>query len=247
MLKAIIIDDELDSIEALTHDLKAFKNINVVATCQSAKEGRKAIKAWEPDVVFLDISMPYENGFELLESIAPIDFEVIFVTAYDEHAVKAFKNSAVHYLLKPISEEELEEAVKRVEKRRQHLLGFSPEQLEILLENNASKTTNTRFAIPTMQGYAFCLLESILYCLADGNSTKIVTTGKNYVSGHNLKTFEERLPKAHFCRIHQSHIINMQHVIEYFKGKSAYVLMQDKKGLGVSEARKKPFENRFKW
>lgn len=249
MLRAIIIDDEPDSIEALSHDIKSFGlQVDIVAKCESGKHGLKAIKKHQPDVIFLDVEMPYMSGFEMLELIDNINFEVIFVTAYDQYALEAFKMSAAHFLLKPVDEEDLVKAIEKVQKLRstQHQ-EFSKKHLEVLLKNIQPEIHTKRFAVPTMNGYVFYPLEDILYCKANGNSTTVVAKGKNFVSGHPLKEFELRLPEKQFCRIHNSHIINMMHITSYHKGKSGYVTMSDGQSLNVAEKRRESFVRRFKW
>lgn len=249
MLRAIIIDDEPDSLEALAQDIKAFDlDVEVIAMCESGKDGLKAIKKHKPDVIFLDIQMPYMNGFEMLELIDDIAFEVVFVTAYNHYALEAFKISAAHFLLKPVDEEDLIKAVQQVEKRRNaQSHDFSREQLKVLIRNMQPEVPSKRFAIPTMNGYIFYPLENIIYCKANGNSTTVVANGKNFISGHPLKEFEIRLPEDLFCRIHNSHIVNMEHIEEYHKGKSGYVMMSNGKSLSVAEKRREHFVNRFKW
>ena len=249
MLRAIIVDDEQKGIQSLCNDLEAFElDVEVLAKCTSAIEGLKAIQKYKPDVVFLDVEMPGTNGFEMLGLVDNIDFEVVFVTAFSSYAIQAFKVSATDFLLKPVDEEDLREAVKKVKNSRKTKGNrFTKEHLEILINNLKTELRNQRFAIPTMEGYAFHPLQGIIYCQAEGSATSVVTTGKKFISGHNLKKFEKRLPKALFERIHSGHIINMEHIEEYRKGKAAYVVMSDGKVLRVAEKRKEHFVNRFKW
>ncbi|HFB99184.1 MAG TPA: response regulator transcription factor [Phaeodactylibacter sp.] len=250
-LRAILIDDEPDSIKALENDIRFHElPVEVIAKCHSGREGIIAIKAHEPDVIFLDVDMPRMNGFGMLELLEDIDFEIIFVSGYNQYAHEAFKFSAVHYLSKPVDEDDLKEAVSRVQdlikSKKNNGQRIDKTNLDVLIKN-IQTDTKMRFAIPHMEGYVFYPIDEIIYCEANGNSTKVVTTSKNYISGHNLKKFEERLPNNIFCRIHQSFIINMHHVKKYNKGKGAHVILTNGDSLTISEGKKANFVNRFKW
>lgn len=250
-IRAILIDDEPDSIKALENDIQFHElAVEVVARCHSGREGIIAIKEHQPDVIFLDVDMPRMNGFGMLEIVDDINFEIIFVSGYNQYAHEAFKFSAVHYLSKPVDEDDLKEAIDRVHEiiKNKKTNGSTLDKAHINeLIKNMQSNSQVRFAIPHMEGYVFYPIDEIVYCEANGNSTKVVTTGKNYVSGHNLKKFEERLPSDVFCRIHQSFIINMHHVKKYNKGKSAHVILTDGTSLSISEGKKANFVNRFKW
>ena len=238
-IKAILIDDERSCTESLTIELNRYcPNVVVVEKCNSAEDGIIAITKHHPDLVFLDIEMPWMNGFELLESFRSIDFEVIFVTAYDKFAIKAFRFSAVDYLLKPIHKDELMEAVTKVERRMDKSL--SKEHLQVLLKNiRSAGTPLPNLAVPTMEGLDFISVKDILYCKADSNYTQIITSDqKNPIISRSLKEVEAMLSDHSFFRVHQSYLINLIHIKKYIKGQGGQVVMSDGTHINVSRSRK---------
>src|SRR5688572_26299252 len=204
MLKSIIVDDESKSRESLRILIEDFcDNVKVCALCQNVDEGIKAIQEHKPEVVFLDIQMQRETGFDLLTKIKTIDFEVIFTTAYSEYAIKAFKFSAIDYLLKPIDIEELKGALSKVEKK---LNGSFAQRLEHLMQNLKPATPqNFKLALPTSDGLVFIKIDDILYCEASSNYTEIFCAdGKKYIVSRTLKEYEDILVDHNFFRIHNS-------------------------------------------
>ena len=177
MLRAILIDDELECIDSLAYEIANYcPNVEIVEKCQGGAEGVKAIHKHKPDLIFLDIDMPFINGFDVLEMVPNIDFEVIFTTAYDKYALQAFKISAVDYLLKPVDPEELKKAVKKVLVLRnkgntQEQINFLIQQLNDLENNNVRKV-----ALPTFDGLEFVNLDDILYCQSDGSYSYVYYT-----------------------------------------------------------------------
>lgn len=170
-MKAIIIDDEPDCVRLMALQLKMYcPQIQVIAECTSSEEGLKAIRNHPVDVVFLDIEMPKMNGFQLLEMVGDIDFAVVFVTAYDKFAVKAFKFSAIDYLLKPTDAKDLQAAVQKVERSRK----IDTRQMELLKQylTHTPKTFPDKIALPHQDGVVFVELKNILYCEADDNYTR---------------------------------------------------------------------------
>ncbi|RMG83967.1 MAG: response regulator, partial [Bacteroidetes bacterium] len=152
MLRTILIDDEVNCLKMLEWELKtACPEVEVLAKCETGKDGLKAIKDFRPDLVFLDVEMPYMNGFEMLELAPQIDFEVVFTTAYDEYAVRAFKISAIDYLLKPIDSEELRRAVEKVLRKKQLREPADNRRLDLLMETvkNPARTGVQNIALPT--------------------------------------------------------------------------------------------------
>lgn len=169
MLKAILIDDEPNCLKMLEWELKnSCPNVEILELCDSGKSGLKAIKQHKPNIVFLDVDMPYMNGFEMLELLEDIDFEVIFTTAYDEYAVKAFKINAIDYLLKPIDEDELMAAVQKVTTK----LEMQQLPRNIATEKTAQNIIR-KIALPTFEGLVFAEVDKIIYCQSDNNYTKI--------------------------------------------------------------------------
>lgn len=238
-IRTIIIDDELSCTETLTMELEMFcPQVEVIATCNSASDGLKEITAQSPDLVFLDIEMPWMNGFELLQQINQINFEVIFVTAYDQFALKAFKFSAVDFLLKPVKKADLIAAVSKVEDRLQKNL--TTEHIEALLSNMQFLHHEINsIAVPTQEGIEFIPVDDIIYCSADNNYTFIhKQEGSPLLLSKSLKQIESMLSAYPFVRIHQSHLINMKHIRKYIRGSGGYVIMSNGQQLAVARARK---------
>ncbi|HTJ49608.1 MAG TPA: LytTR family DNA-binding domain-containing protein [Cyclobacteriaceae bacterium] len=241
MVKCVIVDDELKSRESLKILLQDFcDNVEVCALCQNVAEAIEAIAEYKPDVVFLDIQMQRETGFDLLAKIKNIDFEVIFTTAYSEYAIKAFKFSAIDYLLKPIDIEELKKAVDKVEKKLN--INISG-RLEQLLQNlRPSAPQHFKLALPTSDGLIFVKVDTIVYCEANSNYTTIFTDdGKKHVVSRTLKEYEDMLEDHNFFRIHNSHIINLGSIKKYVRGDGGYVIMNNDVSLDVSKRRKEAF------
>lgn len=241
MVRCVLIDDEEKNLENLKILLEDFcANAQVLALCQNVSEGIEAIRTHKPDIVFLDIQMQRETGFDLLAKVKPIDFEVIFITAHSEYAIKAFKFSAVDYLLKPIDIEELKKAVEKVEKKLNVNIS---ERLEHLLQNlKPAVGQSYNLAIPTSDGLIFVKIENIIYCVASSNYTEIfMNDGKKYIVSRTLKEYEELLVKNNFFRIHNSFLVNLNAIKKYVRGEGGYVIMSNDASLDVSKRRKEAF------
>lgn len=241
MLTCIIVDDELKSRESLKILLEDFcTGIEVKALCQNVAEAMSAIKTYKPDVVFLDIQLQRETGFDLLVKTDPINFEVIFTTAYSEYAIKAFKFSAIDYLLKPIDIEDLKRAVEKVEKRVGDSVSARIQQLMSNLKSSTGE--NYKLALPTSDGLIFVKVSEILYCEASSNYTEITQAdGKKHVVSRTLKEYEDLLTDYDFFRIHNSYLINLNAVKKYIRGEGGQVIMMNDKALDVSKRRKESF------
>lgn len=238
-IKCIVIDDEQHCIDTLQWQINKYApQIELVKTFISPIAALSFLQSNEIQLVFLDIEMPEMNGFELLKNCDNLNFDVIFTTAYDEFAVKAFKTSAIDYLLKPIDKSELIIAINKVvEKQKPEIL---PQQIEILYDAlNAKKTIRKRIAVPTMEGLYFIKIKEILYCISDSNYTHIyLINNKVILVSKTLKEIEALLIDNKFLRIHNSHLINLQKIEKYIRGDGGYVIMDDKKSLSVSRSRK---------
>jgi two-component system LytT family response regulator len=245
MIRSVLIDDELKSRESLKILLTDFcENVEVAATCQNIAEGIEAIQQYKPDVVFLDIQMQRETGFDLLSKVKPVDFEVIFTTAHSEYAIKAFKFSAIDYLLKPIDIEELKRALYKVERK---MNGNISDRLEQLIHNlKPSSNQNFKLALPTSDGLVFVRIDDIIYCEASSNYTVIYTNdGKKHVISRTLKEYEDLLAEHNFFRIHNSHLINLGSIKKYVRGDGGYVIMNNDVSLDVSKRKKEAFLSRL--
>jgi two-component system LytT family response regulator len=238
-IRALLVDDEKHCLETLTWQLEKFcPEIEIVDVCESAEKALEILDNQKIDLVFLDIEMPHMNGFELLQRLKSIPFEVIFTTAYDMFAVKAFKFSALDYLLKPIDRDELVQAVAKVnDKKKQSIL---PEQLDILFQNLYNrKQTSQKIALPTMNGLEFVIADDIVHCQSEGNYTHIfLKDNARYLICRTLKETEELLSGHNFFRVHHSHTINLNHIKKYVKGDGGYVIMSNDSSVNVSRSRK---------
>lgn len=241
MIKCIIVDDEQKSRESLRILVNDFcEGVNVVALCENTAQAKKAIESEEPDLVFLDIQLQRETGFDLFGIVNEVNFDVIFTTAYSEYAVKAFKFSAIDYLLKPIDIMDLKGAIAKVERKAKK---NQTSQIEYLIQNLKSVSNEQyKLALPTQDGLVFVSLHDILYCEANSNYTEITVTGdKKYVASKTLKEYDDLLTDYNFYRIHNSSLVNLHAVKKYVRGDGGYVIMNNDKPLDVSKRRKDGF------
>ena len=238
MIRSIIIDDEPKNADSLQKDILLHcPFVQVEAICHSAKEGILTIKKEKPDLVFLDIEMPWMNGFEMLEVIGEINFNIIFTTAHDQFAAKAFRISAVDYLLKPIDSIDLKEAVKKAEEKIQ--LQHGQANIENLLQNIKQSTLQQRIALPYKDGFEFIEVSQIIYCQAEGAYTKVFLQNKKYILvSRSLGDIDELLPHSIFQRIHHFTIVNIDYVTHFVRSDGGYVKMKNGENLPVSKAKK---------
>ena len=238
MIKTILLDDEAHCRESLSIQLEKYcPEVQLLAQCSSAEQGLRAIAQFDPDLVFLDVEMPVINGFEMLQQLPEIRFEVIFTTGFDFYAIQAIRFSALDYLLKPIDKDELRKAVAKVGQRKKPMLA---EQLDILMNRLGNKPTPLqKIALPTFEGYELVPINNILYCCAESNYTRIILkeTGKILIS-RTLKEIEELLEGQDFLRIHHSYLINLKEIVRYVRGEGGYVVMSDNAPIAVSRSRK---------
>ena len=246
MIKAIIIDDEIHCIKTLGMLLKEYcPAVKVTEQCSDAESGLAAIQLLKPNLVFLDIEMPNMNGFEMLEKLPTINFEIIFTTGYDQYAIKAFHFSALDYLLKPVGREELQKAVEKVEQRLQSPL---PQQLEILLQKiHHPATPVQKIALPTMEGLQMIAVSSIISCASDSNYTIFLLKDRQkLIVSRPLKEIEEMLEENSFLRVHNSYLVNLNEIEKYVKGEGGYLLMTDGSTIDVSRSKKELLLNKLR-
>ncbi len=238
-MKAVIIDDEKKSCTLLSNLITEYCNdVQVSGIAHSVVEGTKIIHKYNPDVVFLDIEMPQQNGFQLFEQFDAINFEVIFITAYDEYAIKAFRFSAIDYLLKPIYINDLEEALHRVRSKRE--AEETKIKYKVLKENMSNPYQN--LALPTAEGMEFIQIEQIVYCEADSNYTHVfLSNNERHIISRTLGKFEELLQEMNFQRIHNSYLINLNHVVRFVKHKHPMIYMSNGAQLKISQTYKNDF------
>jgi two-component system, LytTR family, response regulator len=241
MITAVLVDDEDNCVEILNNLLQKYcPQIELLGVANGVESGSKMIKELNPDVVFLDIQMKDGSGFDLLERMSDIKFHVIFTTSFDNYAVKAFKYSALDYLLKPINPEELIVAVARLGERAR--LEDLDTQVKVLLKN---KIKLERLILTTSEGLRFVKTEDIVRCESEGNYTNIFLLNKERILvSKTLKFYAEILPDGLFFRIHKSHLINLMHVKQYTAVDGGYVLMNDGSRVEVSIRKKDDF---LKW
>ncbi len=246
MINAVIIDDEPKNIKVMKSMLKEFcPQVQLLGDANNSNDGKELIQQKKPELVFLDIEMPYGNGFDLLNALMPVDFEVIFVTAFDKYTLQALKYSALDFLLKPLNINELKNAVQNAELRiRRNSIN---QQLSILLDNFKKRESGLKkIAIPTVDGFDFILIEDIIRCEAQGAYTKIhITNSKKILVSRPLKDYENLLPEDIFFRIHNSHLVNLNYIKKYNRGRGGLVELDDGSVLEVAARRKDEFLNRF--
>lgn len=242
MIRAVIVDDESYARDGLKLAIQKFcPEIEIVGLCKTPDEGITCIKSHKPDLLFLDVEMPFKSGFNLLEELGDFDFEVIFVTAYNRYAIKAIKFSALDYLLKPLDIDELQKAVSKAAERIRNKPSRS--NYSSLLKNIKYPSHNIeKLAIPTLEGIIFEAVNDIVYCEADRNYTSLIMIDdrKIIVSKH-LKDFESMLSECGFFRIHHAYLINLKYVKKYIKGEGGYVILDGNHHLDVSKRKKESF------
>jgi two-component system LytT family response regulator len=237
MLKAIIIDDEPYCCETITTLLEDNNEVEIVAVCYNAADAQLAIKKYSPDLIFLDVEMPKMNGFEMLEQLPFVNFEIIFTTSYDQYALKAIRFSAIDYLLKPVDSEELQKAIQKVIQRNQKPIA---QQLEILMQKiHQPSTPISKIAMPTMEGLQMIPVDSIISCESDSNYTiLLLKNNKKIIVSRTLKEIEELLEEHSFVRVHRCYLANLNEVEKYVKGEGGYLVMSDGTSIDVARNRK---------
>lgn len=245
-IKAIIIDDEERARTALSSLLSSYcPEVEVIDLCANVLDGVASIKKNQPDLLFLDVEMPVYNGFELLNFFSESDsqqnpFEVIFVTAYSQHAITAFKVSAIDYILKPIDIDSLTEAVEKFKSKKQ----FTQMQERIqLLQENLKNEEFERIALPMSEGLHFVAISEIVFLKADGSYTEVhLSSGTKILVSKKLKFFEDLLNRrSYIFRPHRSYLINLNHISRYVKGEGI-IVMRNNAQLPISRDKKQTFE-----
>jgi two-component system LytT family response regulator len=242
-MKAVIVDDEKDSRQILANYLAKYcPDVTVAGFGESVATGLEQIRTHHPDIVFLDIEMPYGNGFDLLQHVGKVTFETVFVTAFNHYAIQALNQSASYYLLKPIDIDELVKAVEKIKKERSEENYI--QHAKVLLDN--LKPGSQKIMLPTLEGFEIVNIDRILYCEAADNFTKFYfETGSPLMICRTLKYFEDILAEHRFLRIHRSYLINPEFVVRYSKGKGGYVTMKNLQELEISPNKKKEFLDLF--
>ena len=251
-MKALIIDDEPDNVRLLAIQLaRHCPQIEIVGQFTDSTAGLRAIQTLRPGLVFLDIEMPVMNGFQLLERLGDIFFHIVFVTAYDQYAVRAFRFSALDYLLKPIDTVDLIATVRRAEATTR----INPEQVELMRAYYSAGPTTTRglpslgrIALPHASGIMFVETKQIIYCEADSNYTRFhLENGELYMVAKTLGDVQEVLEMGNFVRVHRQYIVNLDHIRKLVRGEGTYLLLSNGISIPVARQQKDRLMERFGW
>ena len=246
MIKAVIIDDEPLLVKSISYMLQKYcTHIQIVGSADSAISGKKLIEDLQPDIVFLDIQMPYGNGFDLLNSIENQYFETIIISAFDNYAIKAFKYDALDYLLKPIDIDELIVAVNKATDRIKQIKRI--QETETKLQDNSSfSIVDQKLRLQTNKGFIFINFEDILFLESNGNYTYInLINNEKHLVTKQLGEFERQLPSNIFCRTHNEYIINITKVNNYIKGRGGFAVLNNGLQIKISANKKSEFLNKY--
>lgn len=245
MTNAIIVDDERHGRETLATLLEQHcRDVHILASLASVRDAGAAIRSLRPDLVFLDIEMPDGSGFQLLQSLEVINFAVVFVTAYEQYAIRALRFAAADYLLKPLNSVELRAAMRRVSQS----VGGAPTagQRSARIRGTSQGAMAAKIALPTEDGSVFIDIDAILRCQAASNYTRVfLAGGEEFIVSRTLGEFEQLLADADFERVHNSHLVNLSYIRRYRKGKTGRLELSDGTVVDVAASRKERLFSRF--
>ena len=244
-----IVDDEFQSRLVLAKMLPHyFPDLSIAGQAGTVEEAVEGILRCEPQVIFLDVQMNGETGFDVLDRLPSTNFEIIFTTAYQEYAVRAFRYSAIDYLIKPIDPSELEAATQKAIDKIGLRQSCTALQLNVLRqEMSEDRKFPDKIAIPTPEGLLFIKAEDIIYCQGQGNYTELfLSDGKKITSSHTLRAYEDLLAERDFFRTHKSFLINLRHIEAYRKGEGGNVIMSNGREIEIARRNKTGFLNLFK-
>jgi two-component system LytT family response regulator len=247
-IRSILIDDEPRGLTSLQKLLELnCPDVRVLQCCSNAEQAKKAIVDLHPDLVFLDIAMPGKNGFELLQELPAIDFEIIFVTAHDTFTSQALHLSAVDYLLKPVDDDLLVDAVKRAARKIEDKSG--EQQIKTFLHNmhHRGTTQKMKLCIPSLKGFQVVDIQDIIYCEASSNYSNFHFTNRNLICASKpIHEYESLLEDVGFVRIHKSFVVNLDHIREYLRGEGGSVILSGGQEVEVSRRKKELLMQRMK-
>ena len=244
MINALLIDDEPNCCEVLALLLeKHCPEVRVVGSCYSAEDALESLSKYKVELVFLDVIMPHTNGFQFLQQLNTVDFELIFTTSYDQYALQAIRCSALDYLLKPVDREELKTAVGKAIRRRQAPV---PQQLDLLVQKLTQPSNNKSIALPTLEGLQLVPLDSIISCSSSSNYTILrIKQLPRLIISKTLKEIEGLLDDHQFLRVHHSHVVNLNEIRKYLRGEGGQLIMSDGSSVNVSRSRKEILLNKL--
>lgn len=246
MIRTVIIEDEKKSREVLMSLVeKNCPELQLIGTAESVEQAVELIRKEKPELVFMDIQLADGTGFDILQQVQGINFDLVFATAFDQYAIKAIKYSAIDYLLKPIDGDELKLAVKKIFEKRSN--SSNVENLKFLI-NNLKKSDDefSRITLPTGNAYEIVNIKDIIRCEASESYTYFFLTGKRkFLVTAGLKHYEDILPSESFIRVHHHHLVNMDHVIRYLKVDGGYAVMSDDSKIEISRRKREAFLDRL--
>lgn len=237
-LKVIIADDEKCSRELIRDYVNRYcTDLEILDLAKDANEAVEMIEKHRPDLVFLDVEMPFGNAFDVLERTAHINYSSIFITAYDDYAIKALNYSAAYYILKPVS---IEELVNAVDKVKELIGGNEAAQLREVLKSNINSKSIKRIVLPNQNGFEIVNTDEVVCITGNGNYSDLhLTSGVKKTVSKVLKYFSQLEEEPHFLRVHKSHIVNLNEVKAYKKGRGGSLLMRNDREVEVSINKKK--------
>jgi two-component system, LytTR family, response regulator len=239
LYRVFILEDDLQALHTLRTRLQAVADMEVVGHATNIDTAHTLLQQLKPDLVLSDVMLPPHTSFDLLKLYDRIPFEIIFTTSFEEFAIKAFRLAAIDYLLKPVTAEDLNVALDKFRQRKQ--LSAGTQHIEHLLAN-LQKPAQARIALPTLTGFLFVAVKDIIRCESDNTYTTFYTFDKHQIIvSRTLKECEQMLMDYRFFRIHNSHLINLDYVIEYIKGEGGLVKLADGSRVDVSRRRKDEF------
>ncbi len=241
MIKALIVEDELYIRKGLLSMIQSLdKEIDILGECESVEEAITVTKACKPDLIFLDINLKGGTAFDFLEQVKDMSFQVIFITAYDEYALRALKNGAVDYILKPVDIDELENALDKVRFNESDL---QKERLDVVKQQIVDNKKE-HIVLRLQEGYQVIRFEALMYCQSDkGYTTFYLDNKKSYIASKPIKEFEGQLPVQEFMRTHQSYLVNLKYVDRY--DKNGYIFLKSGEKIPVSTRKKEEFVSRL--
>lgn len=238
--RLVIVEDDPRAQQMLLQFLKPHTDLEVVAMASSIDEAREQCTLHNPDLIFCDVQLPPHTSFDWLQTYEALPFDIIFTTSFEEYAVKAFRLAAVDYLLKPLDEEQVAQALDKFRKRRE--TGESHVNVQQLLRNLSQAPTQARVALPTLTGFLFVAIKDIIRCESDNTyTTFFINDKRKIVVSKTLKECEQMLSDYRFFRVHNSHLVNMEYIVEYVKGEGGLVKLSDGSHIDVSRRRKEEF------
>jgi len=240
-LRAILIDDELNSLQNLQNKLEKYcPSVKVLTALEKPEEALLVVRQYKPDLLFLDIEMPKMNGFRFLEELGDFEGEIIFITAYNHFAIEAMRISAFDYLVKPVSIADLQNAIARLQQQKNR---STKERLNVLKQSiEEHKSQDNKIAVPTNDGLEFIVIRNIIRIESSTNYSRLYLTDKHSLLVTKLlKDFEELLTPYRFFRVHNSHLINLNYISKYIRGDGGQVVMENGDVVDVSRRKKEQF------